>query len=170
MAKISEFINNFKGGIRANRFRINTAGDVAGSKEIHVIAASIPQMQIIDIPINFRGKAIHYPGSRGFIPWTFTVRDDTTGTARHKSFMDWSNSFISTGENFGTIFSAEKINTNVWTVEQLADTDTSGGVKVIRTFKLKKCWPMEIGPLVLDMSQDTGLATFQVQLAYIELE
>ena len=84
-------------------------------------------------------------------------------------FHDWHDQLNSHTGNI-TTFSGGRINdlsslwSDIWTVKQFslnADTALYG-----RAFKLFNVWPIGIGPLVLDMSQDNTLASFAVTLMY----
>ena len=85
MASITDFIGNFKGGNKANRFQFDGAiGAGKGDDEIpnqnqflgnrfHVRSASLPASTFGAIPVNFRGRTVLYPGERVYAPWTITV-------------------------------------------------------------------------------------------------
>jgi hypothetical protein len=57
-------------------------------------------------------------------------------------------------------------NNPAWTIEQL---DTNGA-NTIRKFELWNCWPVAVGPVELDMSQDNVLSTFAVTMVFSHLK
>lgn len=176
---ITDFISNFGGGTRINRFRINgkignTAKTDLTSKggSFHIRAASLPGSQVGGIPINYRGRTVIYPGDRVYKPWAITVLDENpreskTGKTLYQAFHEWSNNINSHTLNTTTQTDpskhfAETSGGLVWTVDQL----DVNGTNPIRTFKLYNCWPAQIGEISLDMGQDNILATFPVTLVY----
>lgn len=176
---ITDFISKFGGGTRINRFHVtgklgeSTVLDDNGGT-FHIRAASLPASQIGGIPINYRGRTVVYPGDRVYAPWQITVIDENpkstqTGKTLYKAFHDWSNQInnhrvnTSTQTNPSRHFSDQSSNAaSTWSIKQL---DTNG-TTVIREFKLYNCWPMVVGAIELDMSQDNVLASFSVVLAY----
>jgi hypothetical protein len=136
--------------------------------------------------VNFKGKTINIPAVRTFVPWVITVMDDVTATSGtsntmetdlHRKFMDWSDTIVDTGENYGITNLASAVQTgaastistgNSWTVTHL--DHNSGQNSTLKTFKLKNTWPIQVGPIQLDMNQDARIAMFNVTLAYTHIE
>lgn len=185
MPEIRDFLNNFKGGTRVNRFRVSSANGVpiVGNDvyDVHIRATALPELNIIPVPIGFRGKVVKIPSTRAFAPWSFTVMDDAKnadgsqdGNLHHK-FMDWSNSFSPVGEKLGidTLQKASGFSTAsspAWKIEHLdAKPSESGIPSILKSFTLAGCWPIQVGPLQLDMSVDNQLSFFNVTLAYTHI-
>lgn len=180
---ITEFINSFGGGTRINRFRITgnlgektSLTDKGGTFLIRT--ASLPPSTVGAIPINYRGRTVIYPGDRAYAPWQITVLDENpkeskTGKTLYRAFHDWSNQInnhvlnTTTQTNPSDHFSnSTRSGGTVWTVEQLE----TNGANAIRKFTLHNCWPVAIGELTLDMSQDNVLGSFGVTIAYSHYE
>jgi hypothetical protein len=178
---ISNFITGFNGGTRVNRFRVsgtipnitagnnNTNTQSTALTDFHIRAASLPTSVTGVIPINYRGRTVNYPGDRMYQPWIITVLDDVktgTGTSTgslYKAFHKWQNSINDHSSNTTTKPDpSDLFANNVWTVQQL---DTNGSA-VIRDFQIHNCWPVGVGPIELDMSQDNTLSTFAVTMLY----
>lgn len=184
MASINDFLTAFKGGTRVNRFNINASNCPqlgSGDIDIHIRATSFPEMDIVPFPVNFKGKTINIPAVRTFVPWVITVMDDVVGTGMesdlHKKFMNWSDTIVDTGENYGITSLAPAVQTgngatittgNSWTVTHL--DHNSGQGNALKTFKLRNTWPIQVGPIQLDMNQDARIAMFNVTLAYTHIE
>jgi hypothetical protein len=180
-----------------NTNTITAANPVNTSKmvdftDFHVRAASLPTSQVGVIPINFRGRTVNYPGDRIYQPWNIVVIDDnkqaTTSEksiSLYRAFHEWHERINSHANNLsgyegagntdpsqhfaGRInASGTVLNTNnpAWTIEQL---DTNGA-KTIRKFELFNCWPVAVGPVELDMSQDNVLSTFAVTVVFSHLK
>jgi hypothetical protein len=149
-------------------------------------------------PINFRGKTIQLPSHRVFNPWQILVMDDAVGSggaqasSLHSKFMKWSDLIVDTGQGLGVsrLFAANggsegnPLSNCTWEVQHLdhaqptgtpwnqTDTDTTNNTDhaVLKGFKLRGCWPIQVGPIQLDMSVDNQLAFFAVTMAYSHIE
>jgi hypothetical protein len=174
----------------------STGNPVNASKKVdftdfHVRAASLPTSQLGVIPVNFRGRTVNYPGDRIYQPWNIVVIDDNKiskdsekSISLYKAFHEWHERINSHVNNIslyennintdpsqhfaGRIDINTGINPNnpAWTIEQL---DTNGA-KTIRKFELFHCWPVAVGPVELDMSQDNVLSTFAVTVVFSHLK
>jgi len=157
--------------------------------DFHVRAASLPTSQVGVIPVNFRGRTVNYPGDRIYQPWNIVVIDDNKkadssdkSISLYRAFHEWHeriNSHVNNISLYETSSNTDPsqhfagridsrtggvLNTNnpAWTIEQL---DTNGA-KTIRKFELWNCWPVAVGPVELDMSQDNVLSTFAVTVVF----
>jgi hypothetical protein len=174
---INDFIRGFKGGTRLNRFEvIGNIGPGSGTDNLttpfHIRSASLPEATVGAITINHRGRAINYSGDRTYLPWEITILDDHAGGQNdkenlYKKFHDWHERINSHGPNI-TTFSVgtdpSSLWSQSWTVKQY-ETNCNTALPG-RTFKLFNVWPIGVGPLQLDMSQDNILASFAVTLVY----
>jgi len=198
MASISDFTTAFKGGTRVNRFLVKSTGaPIIGTAdhEILIRATTLPEMAIVPVPINFRGKTVQIPSTRVFTPWTFTVMDDAVDVkgvqkgSLHQKFIQWSDSIVDTGEQLGVSLLKTAIGIGgvgcMWEIQHLdhqtnekptpgnqedANNTTATDHPLLKSFKLKNCWPIQVGPLQLDMGVDNQLSMFNVTLAYTHFE
>lgn len=170
--KITDFISGFNGGTRTNRFRVT--GNFAGlnqygfSSDFHIRATTLPSAKIGVIPISYRGRVANYPGDRTYDPWTVLVLDDRGDNNLLESFHRWHNDIndhtdnISNGggvdgaANFGDVLTIEHLDVN--------------GNSIGREFRLQNPWPVEVGPVQLDIGQMDTLVTFQVTFVYTHYE
>ena len=174
---INDFIQGFKGGTRLNRFEVignigtgNSTNNL--TTPFHIRSASIPEATVGAITINHRGRVVNYSGDRVYLPWQITVLDDHSGTANgnenlFKKFHDWHDRINSHGGNITTYpigTDPSSLWSSSWIVKQY-ETNCNTGLPG-RTFKLFNVWPIGIGPLTLDMSQDNVLGSFSVTLNY----
>lgn len=188
MASITDFLNGFRGGTRVNRFRVSPSNCPqlgSGDLDIHIRATSFPEMDILPFPVNYQGKTVNIPNVRSYVPWVITVMDDVPPTGvgttdvnsdLHKKFMNWSDSIVDTGEVFGVSRLGGAISTggtiangNQWTITHLDHVANTQTTAALKTFKLANCWPIQVGPIQLDMNQDQRIAMFNVTLAYTHL-
>lgn len=171
---ISNFISGFDGGTRLNRFRVASTGQMTVT-DFHIVAASIPGSKISPIPISYRGKTIFLPGERSYDPWTITVLDEagTGANGLHKKFMDWHNKISPLGDGLNVDDFVGSVNNSKWIVEHLdhdvAGTGSGTVANRIKSFALANCWPIEIGPINLDMSANNQLAAFSVTIVYTHI-
>lgn len=184
---ISEFITNFNGGTRLNRFKVTgTLGPKSGNNSgiaklddkqgsFHIRAASLPSSQIGAIPINYRGRSVFYPGDRTYLPWNITILDENakgskTGVGLYKAFHAWHNSI--NNHKLNTTIEQSKNSplnnfaTDRWTIHQL----DVNGADTLRSFALYNLWPIAIGPIEMDMTKDNIVAEFAVTLVYSHFE
>jgi hypothetical protein len=179
---IQSFIDKFNGGTRVNRFEVtgqikskNTSGIAALSSTVtkfHIKSATLPESVINSISMNWRGRTINFPGDRQYAPWQIVVVDDTGDKNElYKAFHEWHNDMNDHAKNISSDTNKPAIAKNSfspvdWSVKQL---DPNGAVQ-IKEFKLKNCWPIAIGALQLDMSQDNTIAAFAVTMKYSHYE
>jgi hypothetical protein len=165
---ISTFIGKFKGGTRPNRFRISgsnialPAGSGGLFRETHCQAATLPESIVGIIPIPFRGRIYKFPGDRTYNEWNVTVLDDIGDQATWQFFHNWSNLFNSHDQNVSDDRAQKKNYCQDLMVELLDHNEN----KVIRKMLLQNAWPVQVGPVTLDMNAGNQLGSFQVQIAY----
>jgi hypothetical protein len=162
---ISTFINQFQGGTRPNRFRITgTApagvGDLFGPEGIYCMASSLPESNVGIIPIPFRGRIYKFPGDRSYNEWTVTILDDN-GTQLWGTWHRWSEKFNSHVDNLAAARD-HKSNFCTITVHHLDHQSDA----VVKSIALQNAWPVQVGPVQLDMGAANQLVQFQVQIAY----
>ena len=178
---IQQFIENFEGGTRKNRFRVKMEADdapdyvAANFDDFHIQAAAMPASILTTNPIDFRGRKILYPGDRiysaaGFNVWTITVLDDlnSSDSVTHKNLWEalhaWSHSINDHETNSGNpnqeaIITVEQLNLN--------DQDSSGDAGgPIKTATLYGCWPQSIGPIEMEMQARDQYNFFEVTFCF----
>jgi hypothetical protein len=158
---ITDFVTNFGGGSRVNRFDVTPQCSAFSgtSTQFHIRASTLPASTITPIGINYFGRTVNIPGERVYEPWNISVLDDRGVKELYTSFKNWHTNVVSIGDNIA--IDTSKVSGCNWTIKHY---NNAGGVS--KTFVLKDVWPVIVGPLVLDMSQDNVLATFDVQLLY----
>lgn len=172
---ISDFITNFKGGTRQNRFLVT--GAIGPNKTglaitaFHVRSATIPAATTAPISINYRGRTVSYSGDREYTPWQITILDDHGGGPDgaenlHKAFHDWQDALNSHETNL-TTFPTPPDPSSLWSEWHVKQYNTNcDTVLPGRDFTLYNIWPVSVGDIQLDMSADNTLASFAVTLVY----
>lgn len=163
---ISEFLNGFNGGLRVNRFEV-TSSCARVSQPYHIRSATIPGGQMSTIGLNWFGKTIEIPGERVYAPWAITVLDDNGSQEVHADFESWqhyiANKDLNTFVNVnGARSEGPAFKGCNFTVKQYLTHDD----KAEKEFILYNVWPVQVGPIELDMSKDNVLSQFNVILMY----
>ena len=101
MATISQFKDEFKGGVRANLFAVNiTHPTILQDRglQFHCKGASIPASTIGNIDVPYRGRQLKVPGDRTYADWTATMFNDENMTL-HGKFEEWMHNIQNHGAN-----------------------------------------------------------------------
>jgi hypothetical protein len=167
MANISDFkAQLIGGGARANQFRVDlafptyvTASQVAGIKSQFLCkAAQLPAATIEDVPIQYRGRAVHFAGERTFAPWTVTIYNDTDFSIRN-AMEQWSNGVQNLAASTG------RTNPRDYQVDlQVNQLDRNGAT--VKTYTFIDAYPTEIGAIALDFDTANAIETFDVTFVY----
>jgi len=159
---LDKFIGNFRGGARANRFKVELNYPVAGPNiedYIVVAAAQLPASIMGVAHAQFMGRFIPIPGDRTFDDWTITVLNDTTFSHRN-AFERWSEAILANQQNFQGTANYRSM-TAPLNVHQL---DRQGNR--IKSFTLWHAWPTVISAIDLAYDQNDAIETYSVTFAY----
>ena len=161
---IDNFISNFAGGARANRFSVVvtwpgavTHPGIADS--IVVSAAQLPASIVGVAQAPYMGRFIPIPGDRTFEDWTITILNDTT-FAHRNAFEQWSNLILMNRANIQGTSDYRSITATI-AVNQLDRQDN-----IIKTFNLLNAWPTTISAIDLAYDQNDSIETYSVTFAY----
>jgi hypothetical protein len=164
-------INDFKsqligGGARANQFRVYlhfptyvTIGALEGARAQFLCkATSLPASTITDVPVNYRGREVHFAGERTFQPWTVTIINDVTFGLRN-AFETWQSGIQRYAATEG------KTNPSDYQVElEVAQLDRNGAT--LKTYKFTDAYPLTISQIALDFDVVNQIETFDVEFQY----
>ena len=159
MATISDFKNNFKGGVRSNLFQIAISSPATGMMDLQFLGkgADIPASSIAKIEVPYRGRNLPVPGDRTFNDWTVTVLNDPDWSYR-TAFELWMDRISNHSQN-RTSLNASDIYGQA-TVSQL---NREGGV--IRTYCIQDMIPTEAAAIELAMDSNDAVEEFAVTFA-----
>jgi hypothetical protein len=148
MATISDFKNNFRGGVRPNLFQCSITAPVFGQMNLQFLgkATHIPASSIAKLEIPFRGRNLAIPGDRTFNDWTVTILNDPDWQNR-TAMEEWMNQISNHSQNTSSLPAA-----NVYgqaTVQQLGRSGNT-----IRTYRLQDILPTEVAQI--DLTMDSG--------------
>lgn len=155
---IDGFIANFKGGHRQNRFKVEIDG-IDNKLKFMCRSTSIPESTINTIDVPFMGLTIPVPGDRaaGRI-WTV------------EAFLDDNDSVRDSLENWSELIRPQLIpgGTDIATTLRTATVDLLGidGETVVRSYKMLKCWPTNVGEIQLSMDSSDTISIYTVEFAF----
>ena len=171
MAAIDDFkANLIGGGARANQFRVTITPppgiaiglDVRRASFL-VTASNLPQSQLGEIAVPFRGRNIYVTGDRPAPePWTVTFFNDTDFMVR-TAMERWHNGINNFADNTG-VTNAADYQTDLF-VEQLDRDDT-----ILKTYVFRSAFPISVGQIDLTNEETTTIETFEVQWRYQHFE
>ena len=166
MANISDFKAKLAGGgARSNQFKVTMPfpGYASVGGEIEDLAflcraTSIPSMEIANINVPFRGRAIKIAGDRTIPSWSVTVYNDTNFKLRN-AFERWQNGINNMSDNEGLTNPVD------YQVDAFLDhLDRNGNT--IKSYTLIGVYPTEIGSIGLDYDEAGNIEQFEVTLQY----
>ena len=171
MAAIDDFkANLIGGGARANQFRVTITPppgiaiglDVRRASFL-VTASNLPQSQLGEIAVPFRGRNIYVTGDRPAPePWTVTFFNDTDFMVR-TAMERWHNGINNFADNTG-VTNAADYQTDLF-VEQFDRDDT-----ILKTYIFRSAFPVSVGQIDLTNEETTTIETFEVQWRYQHFE
>lgn len=160
---LSEFIGGFNGGLRTNRFLVNSDKAGLGDRPFHIRAANLPPVNTTVLQIPHRGRVFKMPGQRTYEPWTITVLDDTGSNNLWKTFYEWANIIQNHITNTSGASNADFTDQmKTFTISQLNFNGTSTTKQVV----LNRAWPSSVGEIRFSADDAESLSSFTVQLEY----
>ena len=166
MANISDFKAKLAGGgARANQFKVTMPfpGYASVGGEIEELAflcraTSIPSMEIANINVPFRGRAIKIAGDRTIPSWSVTVYNDTNFKLRD-AFERWQNGINNMSDNEGLTNPVD------YQVDAFLDhLDRNGNT--IKSYTLRGVYPTGIAGIPIDYEEAGVIEQFEVTLEY----
>lgn len=167
MATIQDFKSNMiGGGARANQFMVQLSfpsyvalGAVAGQRAQFLCkAAQLPASTITDVPVQYRGREVHFAGERNFQPWLVTMMNDTTFGIRN-ALEAWQGGIqeyaLTTGRTTPSEYQVDM------SVYQL---DRNGAI--LKQYDFKDAYPTTISTIQLSYDQPNLIEEFEVEFVY----
>ena len=171
MAAIDDFkANLIGGGARANQYRVTVTPppgiaiglDVRRASFL-VTASRLPESNLGEIAVPFRGRNIYVAGDRPAPEtWTTTFFNDTDFMVRN-AMERWHNGINNFADNTG-VTNAADFQTDLF-VEQLDRDDT-----ILKTYIFRNAFPLTIEAIELSTAEATEIETFEVTWRYQHYE
>ncbi len=167
ITKFREKLN--AGGVRSNLFEVeipNIPGggaDVSDEIRFLVKAANIPESQIGNIPVPFRGRVLPIAGDRTFAPWTVTIINDDF---KIRDTMEKWSAFINDVVLANGTVNPEDYQRN-GIVKQLTRDKSQEENIVLRQYNFIGIYPNIISEIPLDYGATDQIEEFQVTFNYL---
>ena len=171
MAAIDDFkANLIGGGARATQYRVTVTPppgiaiglDVRRASFL-VTASRLPESNLGEIAVPFRGRNIYVAGDRPAPEtWTTTFFNDTDFMVRN-AMERWHNGINNFADNTG-VTSAADFQTDLF-VEQLDRDDT-----ILKSYIFRNAFPLTISAIDLTNEETTTIETFEVTWRYQHYE
>ena len=166
MANVSDFISKLKGGgARNNQFKVTmpfpgyaAVGGETESMAFLCTATNLPQSELGELTVNFRGRPIYMAGDRTFQTWTTTIINDTDFLIRN-AIERWSNGINNATDGEGLTNPAD------YQVDAFVDQLDRNGA-TIKSYTLRGVFPTEIAAIELDYGTNDAIEEFGVTFAY----
>jgi|TARA_B110000438_G_scaffold261396_1_gene272047 hypothetical protein len=159
MPTITDFKNNFKGGVRPNLFQVVINAPVFGQMDLQFLgkSTSLPASTVTAFDVPYRGRQLKVPGDRTFADWSVTILNDPNWVNRTK-IEQWMNAINNHSQNRSNLNPSDVYGNA--TVSQLS---RNGGV--IRTYRIQDMIPTEAAAIELAMDSNDAVEEFAVTFA-----
>jgi len=159
MASITDFAARFKGGVRANLFKVNiTSPEQFVDLQFLVKAASLPGIQVPAIDVPFRGRQLKVPGDRIFDDWEVTVLNDPEFINR-AAMESWMTRISAASANYSAF---DRNNIDYYGTAVVSQLDRQQSV--IRTYRLNVI-PTTLGDISVSMDENDAVEEFTITFA-----
>jgi hypothetical protein len=161
MPNIDDFKSRFRGGARANLYKVfcSFPGYANGNTELTSFmckAVTIPASVIAPIPVNYQGRIINVAGDRTFEPWTLTIYNDV-GYEVRAAFERWMDGMNQHQNNLGLLSPADyKVDMSVQQLDRQEN--------VTREYFIKGAFPTNISQIDLGADANDAVEEFTVEL------
>ena len=158
---INDFIANFKGGARPNRYEVvitypSFVSEDGSSVRFVARSSNIPPATLGIIEVPFQGRTLKVHGDRTFPEWTVTMFNEED--FKHRNALEtWSNAI---NEHVANTRSVEEYTARA----QVTQLSVTG--EVLKTYVFENVWPSEVGQIELGMDNNDSIEEFTVTFQY----
>jgi hypothetical protein len=152
------------GGARPNQFEVvirypTVLGGIAGDMGRFLITtAELPGQTLGVTPVYFRGRLIKLAGDKEFAPFSCSIINDSNFTIRN-SLENWMN-YIEDRVTKAGEQSPQRYQSTI----DIYQKDRNDNI--LRHYKLRDAFPVEIGPVQLDFGSNDQISTFGATFQY----
>ena len=152
------------GGARPNQFEVvirypTVLGGIAGDMGRFLITtAELPGQTLGVTPVYFRGRLIKLAGDKEFAPFSCSIINDSNFTIRN-SLENWMN-YIEDRVTKAGEQSPQRYQSTI----DIYQKDRNDNI--LRQYKLRDAFPVEIGPVQLDFGSNDQISTFGATFQY----
>lgn len=179
---VSNFLANFKGGARPNRYEVNltfpilggTSGitdPVAAAKALSFTCSSskIPGSTVSPCEVPYMGRTIKLAGDRTFEDWTLTVINDTDFLVR-RALEQWLSAINAhdanvtmPGFDVPSRYQTSGIVTQLGRIGGRPSSENN--YEKLRSYRVQGIFPTDLAEIDLDWSQNNTVENFTVTFA-----
>jgi hypothetical protein len=152
------------GGARPNQFEVvirypTVLGGIAGDMGRFLITtAELPGQTLGVTPVYYRGRLIKLAGDKEFSPFSCSIINDTNFTIRN-ALENWMN-YIEDRVTKAGEQSPQRYQSTI----DIYQKDRNDNI--LRHYKLRDAFPVEIGPVQLDFGSNDQISTFGATFQY----
>jgi len=152
------------GGARPNQFEVvirypTVLGGIAVvMRRILITTAELPGQTLGVTPVYFRGRLIKLAGDKEFAPFSCSIINDSNFTIRN-SLENWMN-YIEDRVTKAGEQSPQRYQSTI----DIYQKDRNDNI--LRHYKLRDAFPVEIGPVQLDFGSNDQISTFGATFQY----
>jgi len=152
------------GGARPNQFEVvirypTVLGGIAGDMGRFLITtAELPGQTLGVTPVYFRGRLVKLAGDKEFAPFSCSIINDSNFTIRN-SLENWMN-YIEDRVTKAGEQSPQRYQSTI----DIYQKDRNDNI--LRHYKLRDAFPVEIGPVQLDFGSNDQISTFGATFQY----
>lgn len=159
MATISDFKNNFRGGVRPNLFQVLITAPIFGQMNLEFLgkSTSLPASSVPKFSVPYRGRQLQVPGDRTFADWSVTILNDPEWENRTK-IESWMNAMSQHSQNISTLSTSD-----IYGRAAISQLSREGNV--LRTYRIEDIFPTEAGAIELGMGSNDTVEEFVVTFA-----
>lgn len=160
MASITDFAARFKGGVRANLFKVNITGApvLFTAMEFLCKATSLPGQSVPAIDVPFRGRQLKVPGDRTFEDWEVTMLNDPEFQNR-AAIEAWMTRITAATANYSDF---DRNDIGYYGTASVSQLDRQQNV--IRSYRMN-ILPTTVGAITVDMSDNDTIEEFPITFA-----
>ena len=169
---LSEFQASFQGGARPNLFNATITGlpevlerqrDLENEFQFLCTTGELPGSSMGVIPVSYFGRTVNYAGNRIFAGTMTTTILNEENFALRLAVESWHEKMNSTVTNIQD----EKMNTpESYTSTIVMKQHSRDGENELRAIRYHRCWPTDIGPIILGWEQNDTIEMFDVTWQY----
>ena len=156
MASITDFAARFRGGVRANLYKVNIVGpELISDMDFLCKGASLPGMSVPAIDVPFRGRNLKVPGDRSFDDWEVTILNDPEFQNR-SAFEAWMARITALSANF-----SDFDRNDIGYYGEAAVSQLDRQQNIIRTYRMHLL-PTTLGAITVGFGENDAVEEFTV--------
>lgn len=160
MSCISDFVNRFQHGARANLFRVEIPGRLSEDAKFYIKGAQIPAKSIARVDMRYMNNIIPVAGETAtFEDWTVTVINDVNYGIRSE-LEQWMDAIKTNDRTLGA-----NNQTEYFSIANVTQVLPDGNDSAI-TYELHNIWPSNLAQIDLSYDSQDTVQEYSVTFTY----